>query len=235
MRKLHSSRIEDFYEFSAMPFGLKNAPAVFQWFMQRVLMGLNPAQGPEFVSVYLDDILVLSKTFEEHIEHLRRVIELLSEAGLKIKPSKCHFICQQVEYLGHLVTPSGIHPNPDRMQAVNEFPVPQSVKEVRQFLGIVSYYRRFIEGFARIAQPLHALTQKEVQFEWSSSCQSAFEELKTRLTQAPVLAYPDWDKSFTLETDASVKGLGAVLSQLQDDGQLHPVAYASRALSPQEK
>ena len=118
---------------------------------------------------------------------------------------------------------------------MKEYPIPQSVKEVRQFLGIASYYRRFIQGFTKIAQPLHSLTQKGAPFAWTSSCQSAFEELKTRLTESPLLAYPNFSKSFTLETDASVKGLGAVLSQRQDDGRLHPIAYASRALSPQEK
>ena len=109
------------------------------------------------------------------------------------------------------------------------------MREVRQFLGIASYYHRFIQGFAKIAQPLHALTQKGAPFEWTLLCQGAFEELKTKLTESPLLAYPDFCRSFTTETDASVKGLGAVLSQTQDDGQLHPVAYASRALSPQEK
>ena len=116
------------YEFTVMAFGLKNAPAVFHHLMQRVLMGFNPDQGPDFVSVYLDDILVLSETFEEHLEHLQQVIERLTVAGLKLKPSKCHFICQEVEYLGHLITPSGIHPNPNRVKAVREFPVPQSVR-----------------------------------------------------------------------------------------------------------
>ena len=135
------------YEFTVMPLGLKNAPAVFQQLMQRVLMGLNPDQGPGFVSVYLDDILVFSEIFEEHLEHLQHVIQRLLGAGLKLKPAKCHFICQQVEYLGHLITPSGIHPNPNRVVPVKKVPIPQSVKEVRQF-----------RGFSRIAQPLHALT-----------------------------------------------------------------------------
>ena len=223
------------YEFTVVPFGLKNAPAVFQRLMQRVLMGLNPDQGPDFVSIYLDDILVFSVTFEEHLEHIQQVIERLTVAGLKLKPSKCHFICQEVEYLGHLITPSGIHPNPNRVKAVQEFPVPQSVREVRQFLGVASYYRRFIRGFAKTAQPLHALTQKGAPFEWTQFCQNAFEELKSHLTESPLLAYPDFDKSFILETDASMKGLGPVLSQVQADGRPHPVAYASHALSPQEK
>ena len=223
------------YEFNVMPFGLKNAPGVFQRLMQRVLMGLNPENGPDFVATYLDNVLIFSTTFEEHLVHLRSVLDRLLEVGLKLKPAKCHFICQSVEYLGHLVTPQGISPNPARVAAVKDYPTPTSVKEMRQFVGIASYYRRFIKGFAKVAQPLHALTQKGAVFKWSVSCQEAFQHLKNLLVEAPVLAYPDFLKPFTLETDASVLGLGAVLSQQQDDGHLHPVAYASRALSPQEK
>lgn len=134
----------------------------------------------------------------------------------KAQALKVSFHLQASEFLGHLITPNGIYPNPDCVRAVKNFPVPQSVREVRVFLGI-AYYRRFIEGFTKIALPLHSLTQKGVQFEWSPSCQSAFGELKTRLIQAPVLAYPDFNKNFTLETHASVKGLGAVLPQQQDN------------------
>ena len=223
------------YEFNVMPFGLKNAPAVFQRLMQKVLMDLNPEEGPPFVSVYLDDLLVFSRTFEEHLEHIRLVIECLKRAGLKLNPSKCHFICMLVKYLGHLITPNGILPDPDRIAAVKDYPIPCCVKDVRQFAGMASYYRRFIRNFAKVAQPLHALTQKSAQFVWTDLCQEAFDTLKTMLISAPVLAYPDFDRSFVLETDASRKGLGAVLSQLQGDQLLHPVAYASRALSPQEK
>ena len=223
------------YEFNTMPFGLKNAPAVFQRLMQRVLMGLNLDNGPDFVSVYIDDVLVFSRTFEEHLKHLKLVIQRLRDAGLKLKPSKCHFICQSVKYLGHLITPEGIHPNPDRIAAVQDYPIPQCVKGVRQFLGIASYYRRFVRSFAKIAQPLHALTQKGAQFVWSPACQDAFMELKNLLVTAPILAYPNFEKGFVLETDASGKGLGAVLSQAGEDKLLHPVAYSSRALSPPEK
>ena len=223
------------YEFQVMPFGLKNAPAVFQRLMQRVLMGLNPEEGPDFVSVYLDDVLVFSETLEGHLRHLCSVIERLAAAGLKLKPSKCHFIREEVEYLGHIITPHGLKPNPRHVAAVIDFPAPQNVKEVRQFLGLSSYYRRFVPGFAKIAKPIHTLTQKGAVFEWNSSCQAAFETLKSKLVQSPVLAYPDFNKSFVLETDASIRGLGAVLSQTQADDRLHPVAYASRALSPAEK
>ena len=223
------------YEFRVMPFGLCNAPAVFQQLMQRVIMGLNPEEGPDFVAVYLDDVLIFSETLEDHLRHVRIVIEQVMATGLKLKPVKCHFVRQEVEYLGHLITPDGLRPNSNRVAAVREFVTPRSVTETRQFLGLASYYRRFIPKFAKIAQPLHQLTKKGAQFDWTSESQTAFDRLKSELIQAPVLAYPDFNKDFTLETDASVRGLGAVLSQTQSDGRSHPIAYASRALSPQEK
>ena len=218
-----------------MPFGLTNAPAVFQRLMQRVLDGLNPGDGPEFVEVYIDDILVFSCTMTEHVNHLCQVLERLRGAQLRLKPVKCHFLRQSIEYLGHVITPDGLKPSSKQVAAVHEFPVPENVTQVRQFLGLSSYYCRFINKFAEVALPLHALTRKNVEFEWTPDCQRAFETLKEKLIQAPVLAYPDFERSFVLETDASAKGLGAVLSQRQDDSQLHLVAYASRALSAPER
>ena len=223
------------YEFCVMPFGLCNAPAVFQRLMQRVVMGLNPEDGSAFVSVYLDDVLVFSRTLEDHLKQLDLVISRLKEVGLKLNPSKCYFMRKEVAYLGHVITSSGLKPNLQRIEAVKKYHPPKDVKELRRFLGLVSYYRQFIYGFAKIAHPLHNLTKKEQKFNWNGECQKAFDTLVLKLTQAPVLAYPQFNKSFVLETDASVTGLGAVLSQEQDDGQLHPVAYASRALSPNEK
>ena len=223
------------YEFNVMPFGLKNAPAVFQRLMQRVLMDLNPLYGPSFVSTYIDDTVVYSSAFEAHLAHLRRVLDRLIQVGLKLKPQKCHFLCPEVDFLGYLITPQGIHPNPQKVAAVREYPVPKSVKEVRQFVGFASYYRRFVRGFSRVAQPLHALTRKGVVFAWTQQCQEAFDALRSLLVEAPILIHPDFDKPFVLETNASAQGLGAVLSQVQDDKRLHPIAYASRALSPQEK
>ena len=137
--------------------------------------------------------------------------------------------------MGHVITPDGITPNPARVSAVKDFPVPTSVKEVRQFVGLTSYYRRFIKGFAQIAQPLHNLTQKGASFTWSPQCQTAFQQLKECLISSPVLCYPSFDKRFVIETDASQHGLGAILLQEQPDNKLHSVAYASRALSPTEK
>ena len=134
------------FEFRVMPFGLTNAPAVFQRLMTKVLMGLNPPEGPDFVGVFIDDIIVFSRTLNEHLEHLRRVLERIKGAGLKLKPVKCRFICREVEYLGHLVTPHGLKTNPRLVEAVTQFPLPQNLTEVRRFLGLSSYYRRFIPG-----------------------------------------------------------------------------------------
>ena len=222
------------YEFQVMPFGLTNAPAVFQRLMQKVISGLNPVEGPDFVCVYIDDLLIFSCSLEEHLKHLRLVMNRLRQAKLKLKPTKCHFVRHSVEFLGHIITASGLHPNPKQIAAVQDFPRPQTIHQPRQYLGLTSYYRRFIGRFAKIAAPLYHLTKKEVKWEWSKECQLAFETLKQRLIQAPVLVYPDFEQKFILETDASLRGLGAVLSQMKE-GLLHPVSYASRSLSSPEK
>ena len=169
------------------------------------------------------------------MEHLCLVIERLREANLKLKPAKCHFARKEVKYLGHLITPSGLKPNHKLVMAVQEFLLPRDIRELRHFLGLASYYRRFIPQFSKIAEPLHNLTRKEVEFVWSEASQSALESLKCKLSVAPVLAYPSFEKNFVLETDACLQGLGAILSQKQDDGKLHPIAYAIRALSQSEK
>ena len=216
-----------------MPFGLCNAPATFQQLMQVVLAGLEW----KCCFVYLDDILVCSKTFEEHMEHLRLVFVKLRLAGLTLKPKKCCFLREEVQYLGHVISKRGILPDPEKTQKVHEFPTPTDVTRVRQFLGLASYYRRFVPGFARIPNSLHYLTKKDVPFEWTEECQAAFERLKGLLTAAPILAYPRFGPGveFVLETDACLKGLGAVLGQTQEDGYVHPIAYASRSLQPHER
>ena len=203
--------------------------------MEHVLRGLNPEEGPDFVDAYIDDVLVFSQTLDKHLHDLSLVLNAIKKAGLKLKLSKCKFFQKEVEFLGHTITAEGLKPNPAHTAAVTDFPTPQNIKGIRQFLGLVSYYRRFIQNFAKIAHPLHALTRKGVPFHWMKECQEAFTLLKHKLSSAPVLAYPDFCKDFVLETDASIKGLGAVLSQKQSDGKLHPIAFASRALSPPEK
>ena len=223
------------YEFLVMPFGLTNAPAVFQRLMQKVLNGLNPEGGKQFVVAYLDDILIFSETLQDHLTHLQKVINRLKSANLKLKPAKCMFMRKELEYFGHVIAAEGLKPNLRITEAVRNFPTPENVPGVRRFLGMASYYRRFIAGFAKIAQPLHQLTAKNVPFQWSPECETAFVTLKNKLVTPPVLVYPRFGEEFTLETDASILGLGAVLSQKQADGRLHPVAYASRALNPTEK
>ena len=223
------------YEFRVMPFGLTNAPAVFQRLMQQVVTPLNPPAGPDFVSVYLDDILVFSRTLKQHLHYLKTVIEKLSDVGLKLKPTKCRFAQPELEYLGHVVGRDGLKTSPRLVESVQQFPVPKSTNDVRRFLGLTSYYRKFIPNFAKIARPLHQLTCKDVQFVWTTACHSSFEELKERLVSPPVLAYPCFQRDFVLETDASIDGVGAVLGQYQDDRTLHPISYASRALSRSER
>ena len=223
------------YEFCVMPFGIKNAPSVFQRLMQNLLLGLKKDTEQEFVDAYLDDIIVFSRTFSDHLIHLQRVFECLKEAGLKLNPRKCRFCCSEVEYLGYLVTPSGFKPNIRNIEAVINFPIPTTLKELRKFLGLTSHYRRFVKGYSSLAQPLYALTRKDASYHWTAECEPAFNYLKSCLITAPVLVYPDFDRDFVLETDASILGLGAILSQVQDDGKLHPLAYASRSLSKSEK
>ena len=149
-----------------MPFGLTNAPAVFQRLMQKELMYFNPNNGTDFVSIYIDDILVFSETLEQHLSHLKLVMDRLTEAGLKLKPSKCLFVQNEVNYLGHVITPVGLRTSDQHITAVRDFPIPKNVKQVIQFLGLSSFYRNFVRSFAELAQPLHLLTRKNAQF-WS--------------------------------------------------------------------
>ena len=211
------------YEFRTMPFGLCNAPATFQRLMETVLAGLTRDK----CLVYLDDILVVGRTIQEHLANLRSVLQRLQAAGLKLKARKCSFMQTQVEYLGHIVSCQGVSVYPKRTAAIQEFPRPGDLKTLRSFVGLASYYRRFVPGFSRIAGPLHALTKKDTPFVWTDDCQRAFDALKCLLTEAPLLVFPDFSKDFQLETDASGEGLGAVLPQRQGDGSVKPIAFAS--------
>ena len=219
------------YEFCKMPFGLVNAPATFQRLMERVLAGL--ARGG--CHVYLDDVLVFGKTMEEHNQNLTEVLGRIRGAGLRLKPRKCNFAQESVEYLGHVVSAQGIQTDLRKLAAVNQYTVPTDVKSLRSFLGLASYYRRFVPRFSQVAAPLHALTRKEIPYFWTPECQQVFEKLKELLTSAPLLKYPDFSKPFVLETDASGVGLGAVLAQRQEDGTVQPIAYASRSLQKHER
>ena len=190
---------EGLYQFRVMPFGLCNAPATFQRLMDLVLSGLQWSQ----CRVYLDDIIVLGRTFNEHLGNLQAVLQRLRQAGLKLKPSKCAFFKHEVKYLGHVISTSGVAPDPSKIEKVANWPVPISMKAVQQFVGLASYYRRFIENFAQIAKPLHRLTERNSKFVWTKKCQNSFEELRQRLTSAPILAHPDFSRPFILDMDAS--------------------------------
>jgi len=222
---------EGLFEFNVMPFGLCNAPATFQRLMDSVLAGLHW----KTCLVYIDDIIVIGRSFEEHLCNLQAVFERLRKVGLKLQPRKCQLLQQRVTYLGHVVSAQGIAPDVEKTRRVNQWPTPQSPKEVQQFLGLANYYRRFIKDFASLAKPLHRLTEKGTQFKWTKESETAFNTLKQKLTSAPILALPNWSKPFTIDTDASETGIGAVLSQMQDDGKECVIAYASRLLTKQER
>ena len=222
------------YEFKTMPFGLANAPATCQRLMQIVLKDIIPTR----CMVYLDDVVIHGRTMEENLDNLREVLDRLVQAGLKVKPAKCKILQKEVTFLGHVVNESGIRSQPEKTQAVQRWPVPQSQAEVSQFLGLASYYRRFVKNFAQIAAPLHRLTEKHRQFQWTPECQKSFNALKVALVNAPVLAFPDVSpeaEPFILDTDASETGIGAVLSQRGADGLEHVIAYASRSLTKCER
>jgi len=202
-----------------MPFGLTNAPAAFMDLMNRVFKDFLD----KFVIVFIDDILIYSRTHEEHCEHLRIVLQILKEKQLFAKFKKCEFWLEKVSFLGHIISKDGISVDPSKVEAVSVWPRPNNVSEVRSFLGLAGYYRRFIEGFSKIATPLTALMRKNVKFSWSDACEESFQELKKRLISAPVLALPSGTDGFAIYSDASKNGLDCVLMQ---NGKV--IAYASR-------
>ena len=235
------------YEYLRMPFGLCNSPSTFQRLMEACLGEVNF----DLLLIYLD-VLVFATTFEEHLKRLEFVFERLREHGLKMKPSKCFLFMAEAKFLGHVVSERGISTDPDKTVVIKKWQIPKTEKELRQFLGLASYYRRFVKGFSQIAAPLHNLLTKKdwrksgrrpitesvlnAKFgeRWTDECTKAFEKLKTGLQSPPVLGFPDFQRPFVLETDASFRGLGAVLSQDQPSGRV-VIAYASRSLRPAER
>ncbi|GJZ35721.1 reverse transcriptase domain-containing protein [Tanacetum coccineum] len=214
------------YEFRVMPFGLTNAPAVFMDLMNRVC---KPYLD-KFVIVFIDDILIYSRNEKEHEEHLKTILELLKKEELYAKFSKCEFWINTVKFLGHVIDSSGIHVDPTKIEAVKNWASPTTPSEIRQFLGLAGYYRRFIEGFSKIAKPMTELTQKNQKFDWGEEQEEAFQLLKQKLCAAPILALPEGSDDFVVYCDASIKGLGAVLMQ-----RMKVIAYASRQLKIHEK
>ncbi|GJX85414.1 putative reverse transcriptase domain-containing protein [Tanacetum coccineum] len=214
------------YEFQVMPFGLTNAPVVFMDLMNRVC---KPYLD-KFVIFFINDILIYSKDKEEHEEHLKAILELLKKEELYAKFSKCEFWIPKVQFLGHVIDCQGIHVDPAKIESIKDWASPKTPTEIRQFLGLAGYYRRFIEGFSKIAKPMTKLTQKKVAFEWGDKQEAAFQTLKTKLCSAPILALPQGAENFIVYCDASHKGLGAVLMQNEK-----VIAYASRQLKIHEK
>lgn len=217
------------YQFKVLPFGLTNAPATFQRLMEVLLRGLQW----NICLCYIDDIILFSKTFDDHLAHLREIFDRFRDANIKLKPQKCTFAKDSVKFLGHIVSTDGIRPDPDKIEIVKSYPVPTSSKKIKQLLGLVSYYRCFIQDFSSIASPLYKLLKKNVKFQWSDECQMAFKFLIDCLISHPILAYPDFTLSFQLYVDPSGTAIGMTLGQKQN-GADKVIAYAGRSLKSAE-
>ncbi|KAL6730064.1 hypothetical protein Aduo_001060 [Ancylostoma duodenale] len=228
---------EGLYQFRVLPFGLASSPAVFQRLMHAVL---SEILGDE-VSCYLDDVMVATCSKERHVEVLSKVFEALRKANLKLNPWKCKLFKRRVDFLGHVIDEEGLHTDPAKVKSILQYPLPKDRTELRTFLGMCSYYRKFVLGFSKVAGELHEMTSEKRNFTWTPSRVAAFEKLKEIIASAPVLAQPDVEaarsgkRPFRIHTDASYYGLGAVLSQEGEDGLQHPVFFASKGLSKSEK
>lgn len=214
------------FEYKVMPYGVTGGPATFQHVMNTILAPLLR----KCVVVFIDDILIFSPTWEAHLQHVQAVFQLLDEHNFKVKLSKCAFAQKQIHYLGHVISAAGVATDPSKVADVQNWPTPQSVKVVRSFLGLAGYYRKFVRNFGLISKSLTSLLKKGETFCWTSAHEEAFQALKTALSTAPVLALPDFSTVFTIETDASDKGIGVVLQQ-----EGHPIAYLSKALGPKNQ
>ncbi len=219
------------YQFTSMPFGLKNAPATFQMAMSEVFRGMNWKN----MLVYIDDLILFSNSYEKHMSELKDVFDRLRHYNLKLQPAKCKFGARSVTYLGNIISKHGIAVDPAKTKAMSTFPVPKNQKDVRSFLGLANFNRRFIKNFAGIAAPLNALLKKDEKFEWTPECEKAFQHLRNALTNPPVLAYPDFDKEFILTCDASGYAISFILGQLDDNNKQRAICYGGRALSPRER
>ena len=206
------------YEYVKVPFGLAQAPAYFQELMTGILKDFN------FTIAYLDNIIIFSKTPKEHLSHIKKVFEKLCSAKLSMKLSKCHFFSKEIQYLGHILSTKGIHPLPLKMQAIQQMQPQTTPKQVRAFLGLVRYYRKFIKNFAKIAKPLILLTRQQVKFDWMPSHHTAFLTLKEAIIQTPIQCYPNPNRRYITYTDASHDACGAQLSQ-EHNGMEFPIAF----------
>ncbi len=215
------------YQFKKLPFGLRNSPSAFAMAMNHVLRDITF----QYAIVYVDDILIFSRSFQDHLDHLAIVFDRLRQAQLKLKPSKCKFAAPKVEYLGHMISCKGVEMESAKTKAIEQYPRPHNLRTLRGFLGLANYYRRFVKGFAHIARPLNRLTNKEIPFEWNDSCETSFQQLKSALMSGPILMYPDFEREFILYTDASDTAIGFILGQKDEEGRERAVAYAGKSLS----
>ena len=211
------------FQWIVMPFGLTNSPATFQRFMQKVM----EEYLYKFVVVYLDDFLIFSKSYADHIKHLNLFFERIRKFNLRLSIEKCKFLCPEAKYLGHVISYDGLKPDPDKIKAVENFPVPKKVRDVQSFLGLCNYYRSFVECYAYIADPLTKLTRKDVKFNWTNECQEAFENLKQKLITAPILAQFREQAHNEIYTDASNYGMSAILGQIHNDKHV-VICYSSK-------
>lgn len=214
-----------------MPFGLINAPATFQSLMNNIFRAQITQKK---CLCYLDNLIILGKNLKEHTENINEILNLLQTNNLKINPDKCEFMQKELKYLGHVITLEGIKPQSEKIEKILNVQQPKNVKQIQAFLGLTGYYRKFIEDYGLLAKPLTKLLRKDIKFNFDQECKKSFEILKRKITEAPILKYPDDEKRFSITTDASNEALGVVLTQ-EHDGKDMPIAYYSYTLNSAEK
>ena len=217
------------YQYNAMPFGMKNSPATFQRLVNNVICGLDGCDA------YIDDAVIYSDSWSDHLQRIRKFLDRLSKAKLTLNLAKTEFCHATVTFLGHLVGQGQVKPLEAKVNAISEFPVPKCKRQLMRFLGMAGYYRKFCKNFSGIAEPLTNLLKKSTKFKWNDKCQDAFDRLKAILKSAPVLLAPDFDKCFKLAVGASDVGIGAVLLQEDNNGIDHPVCYFSKMFNKHQK
>lgn len=223
---------EGHYQWTCLPFGLKTSPAIFQ----RILGNIIKKNGlTGFAVNFIDDILIFSKTFDEHITHLKKLLDAIQEEGFRLKLTKCKFACDSVKYLGHILQKNTITPLKDNLKSIKDFSVPQNRKQIRQFLGKINFYGKYIPSVSILLDPLHRLLRKDERFIWTEQCEYAFQKVKDYLSSRPILAIYDPQAQILIYTDASAIGIGAVFKQIQPNGEEKPVAYFSKKLNLSQK
>ena len=220
------------YQWTCLPFGLKTSPATFQRILSNII---RKYKLDGFAINYIDDILVFSKSFEEHINHLKQLLNAISQEGFRLKLSKCNFAQSSVKYLGHIIERDSVTPLKDNLIAIKNFPTPTTQKQVRQFIGKINFYNKYNPNFSITLEPLYNLLRKNQKFVWDDKCKITFEKMKNLLCSKPILAIFDPNLPIKIYTDASLQGIGAVLKQIQENGEEKPVAYFSRKLNESQK